>query len=152
MNELLYDSEHGKNYKAIKKAGLMVKDMDARNEKHYEIVYAALGNIYDARGNYRMAMKYYNDALNANLTAFINRLTSIFRVHDFSRKRMYALVVSGYSGGDIVSEQIIGALNFNKGFILPGRFVMNETANDPMSILEISDIDRQAEVFADNIR
>ena len=29
---------------------------------------------------------------------------------------------------------------------------MNETANDPMSILEISDIDRQAEVFADNIR
>ncbi len=94
----------------------------------------------------------YNDALNANLTAFINRLTSIFRVHDFSRKRMYALVVSGYSGGDIVSEQIIGALNFNKGFILPGRFVMNETANDPMSILEISDIDRQAEVFADNIR
>jgi len=94
----------------------------------------------------------YNDALNANLTAFINRLTSIFRVHDFGRKRLYALVVSGYSGGDIVSEQIIGALNFNKGFILPGRFAMNETANDPMSILEISDIDKQAKEFAENIR
>ena len=67
-------------------------------------------------------------------------------------KRLYALVVSGYSGGDIVSEQIIGALNFNKGFILPGRFAMNETANDPMSILEISDIDKQAKEFAENIR
>ena len=40
----------------------------------------------------------YNDALNANLTAFINRLTALFRVNDFSRKRVYALVVSGYSG------------------------------------------------------
>ena len=93
----------------------------------------------------------YNDALNANLTAFINRLTALFRVHDFSSKRIFALVVSGYSGGDIVSEQIIGALNFNKGFILPGRFAMVETANDPMSILSVTDIDRKAGDFAGRI-
>lgn len=93
----------------------------------------------------------YNDALNAHLTAFINRLTALFRVHDFSNKRIYALVVSGYSGGDIVSEQIIGALNFNKGFILPGRFAMVETANDPFSILNAPDIDRRAEEFANCI-
>lgn len=94
----------------------------------------------------------YNDALNAHLTAFINRLTALFRVHDFSRKSVYALVVSGYSGGDIVSEQIIGALNFNKGFILPGRFAMVETANDPMSILKVPDIDSKVIEFADRIR
>ena len=93
----------------------------------------------------------YNDALNANLTAFINRLTALFRVHDFSSKRVFAIVVSGYSGGDLVSEQIIGALNFNKGFILPGRFALVETANDPMSILEVGDIDSRAEAFAKNI-
>lgn len=93
----------------------------------------------------------YNDAVSANFTAFINRLTALFRAHDFSSKRIYALVVSGYSGGDIVSEQIIGALNFNKSFILPDRFVMNETANDPKSILAIPDIDEKARVFADRI-
>ena len=93
----------------------------------------------------------YNDALNANFTAFINRLTALFRVHDFSKKRVYAIVVSGYSGGDLVSEQIIGALNFNKGFILPGRFAMVETANDPFSILEVPDIDKKAGAFAEGI-
>ena len=93
----------------------------------------------------------YNDALGANFTAFINRLTALFRVHDFSRKRVYALIISGYSGGDIVSEQIIGALCFNKGFILPGRFAMVETANDPMSILEVPDIRTKAECFAGSI-
>lgn len=94
----------------------------------------------------------YNDAIGANLTAFINRLTAIFHVHDFSRKRVYAIVISGYSGGDIVAEQVIGALNFNKGFILPGNFSMVETANDPKSILKVKDIDIKAEKFADIIR
>lgn len=93
----------------------------------------------------------YNDALNAHLTAFINRLTALFRVHDFSHKSVYALIVSGYSGGDIVSEQVIGALNFNKGFILPGHFAMVETANDPKSILEVPDIDAKAGAFAARI-
>ena len=93
----------------------------------------------------------YNDAVSANLTAFINRLTAMFRVHDFSKKRLYAIVVSGYSGGDIVAEQILGALNFNKSFILPGRFSITETANDPFSILGVQGIDETARVFAENI-
>ncbi|MEE0370137.1 MAG: NAD(P)H-dependent oxidoreductase [Clostridia bacterium] len=76
----------------------------------------------------------YNDALSANLTAMVNRLTALFRTHDFSKKRIYSLVVSGYSGGDIVSEQILGAFCFNKNFILPGRFAIVETANDPGAI------------------
>ncbi|MBQ6582492.1 MAG: NAD(P)H-dependent oxidoreductase [Mogibacterium sp.] len=94
----------------------------------------------------------YNDAVGANLTAFINRLTALFRTHDFSKKRVYALVISGYSGGDIVAEQVIGALNFNKAFILPGRFCMVETANDPKSILRIERIDDKAAAFAERIR
>ena len=93
----------------------------------------------------------YNDALSANLTAFINRLTSLFRSHDFSNKRIYAVIVSGYSGGDIVAEQIIGALNFNKSFILPSDFALLETANDPRSILEVADIEEKAELFASGI-
>ena len=41
----------------------------------------------------------YNDALSANLTAFINRLTALFRKNQFYEKSIFALVVSGYSGG-----------------------------------------------------
>lgn len=90
----------------------------------------------------------YNDALSANLTAFINRMTSIFRSNDFSSKRVYAVIVSGYSGGDIIAEQIIGAMCFNKSFILPADFALLETANDPQSILRVTDIDSRSEAFA----
>lgn len=93
----------------------------------------------------------YNDAISANLMAFINRLTAVFRTNDFSRKRVYAIVVSGYSGSDIVAQQIMGAINMNKNFILPAKFVLTATANNPGSVLEIDDIDQQAAEFAERI-
>ena len=65
LNEILYDTEQGKTYRAIKKANAMLKEMEQKNDKHYDIVYSALGNIYDMRGNYRMANKYYQEALKA---------------------------------------------------------------------------------------
>jgi multimeric flavodoxin WrbA len=83
----------------------------------------------------------YNDSVSANIMAFINRLTAVFRTNDFSGKRVYAIVVSGYSGGDIVAQQIIGAMNMNKNFILPGHFALVETGNDPGSVLQIPDIE-----------
>ena len=93
----------------------------------------------------------YNDSVSANIMAFINRLTALFRTNDFSRKRFYALVVSGYSGGDIVAQQVIGAINMNKNFILPAKFALMATANNPGSVLEIDDIDEQAAEFAQRI-
>lgn len=72
----------------------------------------------------------YNDALAANLTACINRLTALFRTTPFYNKDLYAIIVSGYSGGDIVAQQLISALCMNKAFRLPPRFCMLETAND----------------------
>ena len=93
----------------------------------------------------------YNDAVSANITAFFNRLTALFRTNDFSCKRVFALVVSGYSGGDIVAEQIIGAMNCNKNFILPGKFALIEAANDPRSILERDGIDERASEIAGRI-
>lgn len=93
----------------------------------------------------------YNDAISANIMAFINRLTAVFRANDFSRKRIYAIVVSGYSGGDIVAEQIISAINMNKNFVLPGRFAFMETANNPGDIMKIKDIEKRAAQFADRM-
>ena len=90
----------------------------------------------------------YNDSVSANIMAFINRLTSVFRVNDFSSKRVYALVVSGYSGGDLVAQQIIGAMNMNKNMILPPHFAMLETANAPGELLQIPAIKEKAAKFA----
>ena len=73
----------------------------------------------------------YNDALSANLSAFINRLTALFRQTRFYEKAVFALVVSGYSGSDTVARQLISALNMNKSFYLPPRFALMETANAP---------------------
>lgn len=93
----------------------------------------------------------YNDAVSANLSAFINRLTALFSQVRFYDKAVFAVVVSGYSGGDIVAKQILGALNMNKTFLLPANFSLLATANDPFSINRIDDIDRRAALFADNM-
>lgn len=95
----------------------------------------------------------YNDAVSANITAFFNRLTALFRkdFDSFSRKKVYALVVSGYSGGDIVAEQVIDAMTCNKNFALPPQFAMIETANDPNSILQCAGIEGRAAEMAARI-
>ena len=93
----------------------------------------------------------YNDALSANLTAFINRLTALFRQTRFYDKAVFAIVVSGYSGGDIVARQVISALNMNKSFYLPPRFALIETANDPGEALALPGIRERLDQFSRNI-
>jgi len=94
----------------------------------------------------------YNDALSANLTACINRLTALFRQTRFYDKALFSIVVSGYSGGDILARQLISALNMNKSFYLPPRFALMDTANDPGEALAQADMPAQCQAFADLIR
>ncbi len=94
----------------------------------------------------------YNDALGANLTAFVNRMTALFTTHRFYDKKLFGVVVSGYSGGDIVAEQLISGLNMNKTFALPGRFAILETANNPGEILRSEGIEERVQNFAYNMR
>lgn len=94
----------------------------------------------------------YNDALSANLSAFVNRLTALFRRVRFFDKELFGIVVSGYSGSDIIAEQLIAALCMNKSFFLPPRFCMLETANNPGSIQGVEGIQERALKFAENIR
>ena len=63
-----------------------------------------------------------------------------------------AIIVSGYSGGDIVARQLIAALNMNKSFYLPPRFAMIETANDPGEAVSLPGIDARMDGFAERIR
>lgn len=94
----------------------------------------------------------YNDALSANLTAFINRLTALFRTTRFYDKKLFGIVVSGYSGSDLIAEQMIAALNMNKTFYLPGHFAMMETANHAGEAMKLPGIDRRMKQFAEVIR
>ena len=79
----------------------------------------------------------YNDAISAKLMAVINRLTALYRKISFQDKYILAVVVSGNSGNDSVTGQLIGALHINKGFRLPPNFVSMAIANDPGDILQI---------------
>ena len=83
----------------------------------------------------------YNDALDANLTAMINRMTALYRQVPFYDKKVFAMIVSGYSGSDIIGGQILGALNMNKAFQLPSKFAAMATANDPGSAMKIPNIE-----------
>ncbi|MFZ5352186.1 MAG: NAD(P)H-dependent oxidoreductase [Bacillota bacterium] len=93
----------------------------------------------------------YNDAISANLTAVINRLTALYRKTSFQTKALFGVVVSGNSGSDSVAMQLLDALCINKGFFLPPRFALMATANDPLSILGTPNLEATASAFADNI-
>lgn len=93
----------------------------------------------------------YNDALSANLSALINRLTALYRRITFYDKLIYAVIVSGNSGSDSVANQLLGALNINKGFQLPPNFALMEIANDPGSVLKVDGIEEKALKFAEQI-
>ncbi len=94
----------------------------------------------------------YNDAVGANIMAFINRLTSLHVNNTLSGRSLFAIVVSGYSGGDIVAKQVLGALCLNKSLLLPPRFCMLETANDPGEAAALPGIRERAAAFAAQIR
>lgn len=93
----------------------------------------------------------YNDALSANLTAAVNRLTALYRTTSFEDKAVFAIVVSGYSGGDIVASQVVSALCANKGFRLPPGAILMETANDAGAALRLPGIEGRLERFAEDL-
>lgn len=63
LNICLYDTEHNHPYKALKRANDMMEEMKVGHTDAYENVYLALGTVYESRGNYRMAQRYYKQAL-----------------------------------------------------------------------------------------
>lgn len=93
----------------------------------------------------------YNDALSANLTAVINRITALYRRITFYNKSIFAVIVSGNSGSDSVARQVIGALNINKGFRLPPYFSIRTIANDPKVIFSVENIKKRSEDFAESL-
>ncbi len=94
----------------------------------------------------------YNDSINANMSAVINRLTALYRKTKFYDKYFYSIIVSGFSGSDVIAQQLISAININKTFMLPPRFALMETANNPGDVEKIENIREKAKKFAENIK
>lgn len=94
----------------------------------------------------------YNDSISANMSAAINRLTALFRKVKFYDKFVYSIIVSGFSGSDIIAQQLISSLNINKTFMLPPKFALMETANDFGEIDNVEGIREKAKEFAENIK
>ena len=94
----------------------------------------------------------YNDSASANILAFINRLTSVLVYNSLYEKYLYSVVVSGYSGSDLVAQQVLGALCLNKTFMLPPRFCLMQTANYPGEAMQAKGMPERIETFAANMR
>lgn len=93
----------------------------------------------------------YNDSASANIMALVNRMTGLVLRNTLFDKYLYSIVVSGYSGGDIVAQQILGALCLNKTMMLPGNFCFFQTANDPGSAMAAEGIGERLEQWAKEI-
>ena len=93
----------------------------------------------------------YNDAPGAHFLALNNRLNALLLRGAPFRKALFAIVVSGYSGGDIVAKQLLGGYCLNKPFSLPPRFALLETASAPCSVFQQPDIGTRLHAFARNI-
>lgn len=94
----------------------------------------------------------YNDALSANLMALINRMTSLVVQQELRDTYLAAVVVSGYSGGDIVAQQLLGAMSLNRGCILLPDFCLLQTAHDPGDAMNAPGAAAEAENFARRLR
>ncbi len=90
----------------------------------------------------------YNDAVGANITALFNRLTGLLLQSDLYDKYLFGLVVSGYSGSDLVARQLLGTMCLNKTAMLPPHFCMMQTANDLAAAKKIPALDTQLDTFA----
>lgn len=93
----------------------------------------------------------YNDALTANITAMINRLTALFRSQKFYCKKIYCVIVSGSSGTETIGTQVIRALNMNKTFQLPPYFSISAIANDRGDIFKLDDISNKVQLFSKRV-
>lgn len=93
----------------------------------------------------------YNDAVSANLMALFNRLTNLLTHQTLQDKFLFGVVVSGYSGSDLVARQLLGAMCLNKTAALPPRFCLMQTAHDPGSARQAEGIDARIRTFTQGI-
>lgn len=63
QEEIFYEANHEQSSRAVIDANQLLMDMKENGDNHYGIVYRALGIVFESRGNYGMALHYYEEAL-----------------------------------------------------------------------------------------
>jgi len=88
LGEVFYNNDHQKSFNAIRKANQLFEEMKSRKVDYFFLVYEALGHIFQSRGSYRMAEKYYLDAYKTSTKAddFVRmriffRLANLHMIH-----------------------------------------------------------------------
>lgn len=69
----------------------------------------------------------------------------------FYDKALFGIIVSGYSGSDLLAGQLVTALNMNKTFYLPGNFCMMETANNAGAAMKLPGIEDRIKEFSEKM-
>lgn len=93
----------------------------------------------------------YHNGLHPQLTAFLQQISALMSPKLFPTKALYAVVVSPYSGGDMVVKQILTTLSLDGSFYVPPKFSMLETASQPMEALGLSGIETRLDEFSHEI-
>lgn len=91
------------------------------------------------------------NSVHAQQLAFIQHLSALFPKKFFYEKALYTVIVSPYSGGDMVASQLISALCLGNAFYLPPKFAMLETASQPNEVLALSGIENRLDWFSHGI-
>ena len=94
----------------------------------------------------------YNDALGANLTACINRLTALYRKAGFQNKYLFAIIVSGYSGGRHCGKAADLRAEYEQGAAAARRFALFATPTTPARVCTITEVGEWAQDFAGRIQ
>ena len=79
-------------------------------------------------------------------------MTALVLKQDLSDTYLAAVVVSGYSGGDLVARQLLGAMSLNRGCALPPDFCLMQTAHDPGDALKAFGVDELIDRFAARLK
>lgn len=93
----------------------------------------------------------YHNALHPQMAGFLQQISALMSPKLFPTKALYTLVVSPYSGGDMVVKQILTTLSLDGSFYIPPKFAMLETAGQPMEALGLSGIETRLDSFTHEI-
>lgn len=93
----------------------------------------------------------HHNSVHAQQLAFIHHLSALFPKKFFYEKALYTVIVSPYSGGDMVASQLISALCLNNAFYLPPKFAMLETASKSNEAISLNGIENRLDWFSHGI-
>lgn len=90
----------------------------------------------------------FHNNLHGYMLSFSQQLSSLFAPEQMADKALFALILSPYSGGEMVAEQLINSFIFQQGCYLPSHFALIECASPNDNLLNSEDLTPCLDQFA----